>query len=99
MGKTAVIGLGILTWVLLAILIALFVARMIRLRDHHRPDRTEQGAPAVDRRPTAPSHFTRARVAATQQDLTPSGGVGSLPQPRGAGDAGRSTSGTDRCDS
>jgi hypothetical protein len=98
MGKPAVIGLGILAWVLLAILVALFVARMIRMRDHHRPDRTEQRAPAVDRRPTAPSRFTRTRVAGTQHGLTPSGGVGSVPQIRGAGDAGRSTSGTERCD-
>jgi hypothetical protein len=30
---TAAIGLGILTWVLLAILIALLVARMLSLRD------------------------------------------------------------------
>ncbi len=46
MGTPVVIGLGILAWVLLAILGALFVARMIRLRDGPRPDRTEPGAPA-----------------------------------------------------
>ncbi len=40
------IGLGILAWVLLAILVALFVARVIRLRDRDRlypdPARTER---------------------------------------------------------
>ncbi len=46
MSTTAMIGLGILAWVLLAILLALFVGRMIRLRDRQRPDRTEPGAPA-----------------------------------------------------
>lgn len=46
MSTIAVIGLGILMWILLAIPIALFVARMIRLRDRQRPDRTEPGAPA-----------------------------------------------------
>lgn len=49
MGTTAVIGLGLLAWVLLAILLALFVGRMIRLRDRQRPDRTEPGAPAEDK--------------------------------------------------
>lgn len=42
MSTTAVIGLGFSAWVLLAILVALFVARMTRLRDSERPDRTEQ---------------------------------------------------------
>ncbi len=46
MGTTAVIGLGILAWVLTAILVALFVARMVRLRDRQRPDCPEPGAPA-----------------------------------------------------
>ncbi len=46
MSTTAVIGLGSCAWVLLAILVALFVARMARLRDSERPDRTEQGVPA-----------------------------------------------------
>ncbi|MGH3837009.1 MAG: hypothetical protein ACREX8_19575 [Gammaproteobacteria bacterium] len=46
MSTIAVIGLGILAWVLLAIPLALFVARMIRLRDRQRPDGTEPGAPA-----------------------------------------------------
>lgn len=46
MSTIAVIGLGILAWVLLAIPLALFVARMIRLRDRQRPDRIEPGAPA-----------------------------------------------------
>ncbi len=36
------IGVGLLVWILLAILAALFVARMIRLRDRdsQHPDRT-----------------------------------------------------------
>jgi hypothetical protein len=46
MGTTAVIGLGILAWILMAIPLALFVGRMIRIRDRQRPDRTEPGAPA-----------------------------------------------------
>ena len=46
MSTTAVIGLGVLVWVLLAILLAFFVGRMIRLRDRQRPDRTEPDAPA-----------------------------------------------------
>ncbi|MDQ4011063.1 MAG: hypothetical protein M3228_10320 [Actinomycetota bacterium] len=45
MSMTAVIGLGI-AWVLLAVLVALFVGRMIRLRDRHHPDRPEPDAPA-----------------------------------------------------
>ena len=44
MSTIAVIGLGILAWVLLSIPLALFVARMIRLRDRQRPDGTEPGA-------------------------------------------------------
>ena len=47
MATTAVIGLGILAWALLAIPGALFVARMVRLRDHQLPDCTEPGAPTV----------------------------------------------------
>lgn len=46
MSTVAVIGFGILAWILLAIPLALFVGRMIRLRDWQRPDRTEPGAPA-----------------------------------------------------
>lgn len=46
MSTTVVIGLGILAWVLLAIPLALFVGRMIRLRDRQGSDRTEPGAPA-----------------------------------------------------
>ena len=33
MGTTAIIGLGVLTWVVVAVLVALFLARMIKLRD------------------------------------------------------------------
>jgi hypothetical protein len=46
MSTIAVIGFGLLVWVLLAIPLALFVARMITLRDRQRPDRTEPGTPA-----------------------------------------------------
>jgi hypothetical protein len=46
MSTTAAIALGILAWVLLAILLALFVGRMIILRDRQRPDRTEPEGPA-----------------------------------------------------
>ena len=44
MTTTAVIGLGILTWAVLAVLLALFVGRMIRIRDRQRLDGTESNA-------------------------------------------------------
>lgn len=40
MGTTAVIGLGLLAWLLLAIPAALFIGRMIVLRDRRHPDHT-----------------------------------------------------------
>ena len=46
MSTTAVIGLGLLAWVLLAVPLALFVGRMIRLRDRQRPDPTGPRTPA-----------------------------------------------------
>lgn len=46
MSTTVVIGLGTLAWVLLAILLALSVGRMIRLRDRQRPDPAKLGTPA-----------------------------------------------------
>ena len=46
MSMVAVISLGMLVWFLLAILLALFVGRIIRLRDRQRPDRSEPDAPA-----------------------------------------------------
>lgn len=46
MSMIAVIGLGILAWVLVAIPLALFVGRMIMLRERQRPHRTEPEAPA-----------------------------------------------------
>lgn len=58
MGMTAVIVLGILAWALTAILVALFVARMISLRDRQRPDGTEQGAP-VKGTPAADAEASR----------------------------------------
>jgi hypothetical protein len=44
--EAAVIGLGILVWVVMAVLLALFVARTISLRDRQRPESTEPCAPA-----------------------------------------------------
>ena len=38
MSTAAVIGLGVLAWILLSVLLALFVGRMIQLRDRQRPD-------------------------------------------------------------
>jgi hypothetical protein len=43
MGTTTMIGLGMLTWVVVAVLVALFVARMIKLRD--RQGQTERRTP------------------------------------------------------
>lgn len=43
MSTTAVIGLGILAWILLAILLAVLMGPLIRLRDRPHPDRTEPG--------------------------------------------------------
>lgn len=37
MSSTAMIVLGIVVWILLAIGLALFIGRMIRLRDRHAP--------------------------------------------------------------
>jgi len=54
MSTTAVIGLGIVAWILLAILVALFVVRVIRLRDRQRPDSTTHGAPKEARTPLPP---------------------------------------------
>lgn len=54
MSTAAMIGLGIVAWVLLSVLLALFVGRMIQLRDRQRPDRT----PPVTRAPS-----DRARAA------------------------------------
>ncbi|MDQ4102646.1 MAG: hypothetical protein M3186_02610 [Actinomycetota bacterium] len=49
MSTTAVIGLGILAWAVLAVLFALLVGRMIRLRDRQRPDRPKSQAAAEGR--------------------------------------------------
>ena len=46
MSTTAVIALGILVWILLAILAACFVARMIGLRDRQRPGQADPAEPA-----------------------------------------------------
>jgi hypothetical protein len=45
LGTIALIALGILAWALLAILTALFVARMISLRDRQHRDLTIPGQP------------------------------------------------------
>ncbi|MGH3933424.1 MAG: hypothetical protein ACRDS1_00330 [Pseudonocardiaceae bacterium] len=45
MNTVTVIGLGILAWVLLSVPLALFVGRMIRLRDRQLPGQAEPGAP------------------------------------------------------
>ena len=44
MSTTAVIGLVILAWILLASSLALLVGRMIRLRHRQCPDRSDVGA-------------------------------------------------------
>ncbi|MGH4016492.1 MAG: hypothetical protein ACRDSL_21690 [Pseudonocardiaceae bacterium] len=46
MSTAVVIGLGILAWVLVAIMLALFLGRVVQLRDRQCPDRTEPGEPA-----------------------------------------------------
>lgn len=48
MSTTTMIVLGILVWILLAIGLALFIGRMIRLRDRRAP-------PAADAPPEAPN--------------------------------------------
>jgi hypothetical protein len=69
MGTTAVIGLGLLAWVLLAILGALFVGRMIRLRDSQRPDRPEAGGTSGARvGDGAESFHSRPGASSTQRD-------------------------------
>ena len=57
MSTVAVIGLVILVWGLFAILLALFVGRMIQLRDRQRP--TE--APVEDDRSRSSSPQAQAR--------------------------------------
>ena len=51
MTTAIVIGLGILAWVLLAIMLSLFVGRVIRLRDRQCPDRTDNGLTHPSARP------------------------------------------------
>ena len=47
MGTTAIIGFGVLTWVVVAVLVALFLARMIKLRD--RQGQAERRTPEEGR--------------------------------------------------
>lgn len=58
MSTAAVIGLGILAWVLLSLLLALFIGRMIQLRDRQRPDRSpaEEFSSSRRARAAAPRH-------------------------------------------
>ncbi|MGH3822415.1 MAG: hypothetical protein ACRDRA_06195, partial [Pseudonocardiaceae bacterium] len=46
MGTAAVIWLGILAWVVLAIVVGLATGRMIKLRNRQCPGSTEPGQPA-----------------------------------------------------
>lgn len=56
MSTATVIGLGASLWLLLSVLLALFVGRMIRLRDRQRPHRNPAAElPAVDWATTASS--------------------------------------------
>lgn len=47
MSMAAAFGLGFVTWVVLSVLLALFLGRVIQLREWQRPDRT----PPVEFRP------------------------------------------------
>lgn len=40
MSTVAVIGFGVLTWVVLSVLLAFLIGRTIQLRDRQRPDRS-----------------------------------------------------------
>lgn len=62
MSTAAVIGLGVFAWILLSILLALFVGRMIQLRDRQRPDRSP---------PVTLSATDRAGTASPQQSPGP----------------------------
>ncbi|MGH3909075.1 MAG: hypothetical protein ACRDTE_33590 [Pseudonocardiaceae bacterium] len=48
MSMSAAFGLGVLTWVVLSIMVALFLGRMIQLRERQCPDR----APPQERPPS-----------------------------------------------
>jgi len=55
MSTAAMIGLGIFSWILLSVLLALFVGRMIQVRDRQRPDRNPSAQPPMtERAGTAP---------------------------------------------
>lgn len=55
MGTAAVVWLGILAWIVLAMGIGLTLARMIRLRDRQRPGSpiSTRPGPLVSRRPSS----------------------------------------------
>ena len=56
MNTATVIGLGASVWLLLSVLLALFVGRMIRLRDRQRPRRSPaEELPTAGRAVTASS--------------------------------------------
>jgi hypothetical protein len=52
MSATAVIGFGIITWALLAVVVSLFVTHLIRIRDRQRPDDINPATVGKDK----PSH-------------------------------------------
>lgn len=51
MGTAVMIWLGILAWVVLAIVLGFALARMISLRDRHGPGGTETAHSRLSRRP------------------------------------------------
>ncbi|MGH4024871.1 MAG: hypothetical protein ACRDRV_09825 [Pseudonocardiaceae bacterium] len=48
MSTAAMIGLGVFSWILLSVLLALFVGRMIQVRDRQRPDRNPPAPPMTE---------------------------------------------------
>ncbi|MQA14181.1 MAG: hypothetical protein GEV09_08410 [Pseudonocardiaceae bacterium] len=61
MSTAMMIILGVLVWILLAILLALFLGRMIRLRDR-------QGRSSVDQRLHDPTEDATSTSSGTQPD-------------------------------
>jgi hypothetical protein len=72
MSNAAAIGLGIMGWILVAILLALFVGRMIELRDRQRPDPPEPGRSE----PPAPGELPPDTQADTASPPASSGSEG-----------------------
>ena len=66
MGATAWIGLGIATWLALALVVALCIGRMIRRRDEQVPraeplDRQPRGTRRADAAPDYPERYLRGQ--------------------------------------